>query len=269
MTTRPRWRRRRRAINVPTVNAARVADDNTITVAEESTGTSLGLTAPTDADDASLTITVTGLPSAGTVTLADGTTAVSAGQTLTVAQLTGLKYTAPADLASATAYTFTYSVSDGNSTDTGTATINVTTVNDAPVADDNTITVAEEWTGTSLGLTAPTDADDASLTITVTGLPSAGTVTLADGTTAVSAGQTLTVAQLTGLKYTAPADLASATAYTFTYSVSDGNSTDTGTATINVTTVNDAPAADDNTTTVAEEAAGDQRADGERRAGCR
>src|SRR6187549_3364702 len=173
-----------------------------------------------------------------------------------VAQITIYKDRSTLSLPSAPPNTFTYSVSDGNSTDTGTATINVTTVNDAPVADDNTITVAEESTGTSLGLTAPTDADDASLTITVTGLPSAGTVTLADGTTAVSAGQTLTVAQLTGLKYTAPADLASATAYTFTYSVSDGNSTDTGTATINVTTVNDAPVADDNTITVAEESTG-------------
>src|SRR4026207_1272577 len=100
-----------------------------------------------------------GVRGGGAGARADGTTAGSAGQTLTVAQLTGLKYTAPADLASATAYTFTYSVSDGNSTDTGTGTVNVTAVSDAPFADDNTIAVAEESTGPSLGLTAPTDAD--------------------------------------------------------------------------------------------------------------
>src|SRR5690606_38893677 len=95
-----------------------------------------GLTAPTDVDSGSLTITVTGLPSVGTITLADGTP-VTNGMTLTSAQLTGLQYDAPADLAASTVTSFTYTVSDGIAPAvTGTATITVNPVNDAPVADD-------------------------------------------------------------------------------------------------------------------------------------
>ena len=67
---------------------------------------------------------------------------------------------------------------------TASVTVTVTGVNDAPVASSTTISVAEQSLDTPLGLTAPTDIDGDALTITVTGLPSVGTVTLADGTTA-------------------------------------------------------------------------------------
>ncbi|HNF64051.1 MAG TPA: Ig-like domain-containing protein, partial [Rhodocyclaceae bacterium] len=221
------------------VNNPPTANSSIISVAEESTNTSLGLTAPTDADGNPLTITVTGLPSVGSITLADGTP-VSNGQVLTAVQLAGLQYDAPADLAAATATSFTYSVSDGTVTTMGTTTINVAPVNDAPITSSTTISVAEESTNTSLGLTAPTDADGNPLTITVTGLPSVGSITLADGTP-VSNGQMLTAAQLAGLQYDAPADLAAATTTSFTYSVSDGTVTTAGTTTINVAPVNDAP----------------------------
>jgi hypothetical protein len=125
-------------------------------------------------------------------------------------------------------------------TTTGTTTINVAPVNDAPITSSTTISVAEESTNTPLGLTAPTDADGNPLTITVTGLPSVGSITLADGTP-VSNGQMLTAAQLAGLQYDAPADLAAATTTSFNYSVSDGTVTTAGTTTINVAPVNDAP----------------------------
>ncbi|WP_133151074.1 Ig-like domain-containing protein, partial [Vibrio lentus] len=113
-----------------------------ITVAEE---TSLGLSAPTDADGDSLTITVTGLPSLGTVTLADGT-ALTNGMTLTTTELEGLEYDAPADYNGTDAVgSFTYSVDDGqgeaNSVQTGSVSIGVTEINDAPDVDSNSITV--------------------------------------------------------------------------------------------------------------------------------
>ena len=91
----------------------------------------------------------------------------------------------------------------------------------------------EEVQNTSLGLSAPSDVDSTNLTITVTGLPSVGSITLADGT-AVTNGMTLTSAQLTGLQYDAPADIASNTNTSFTYSVSDGTTTVNGATTINV-----------------------------------
>ena len=48
--------------------------------------------------------------------------------------------------------TFTYQVSDGNGgTDTATATITITAVNDAPIANNDTVTVEEGGTVTSIG----------------------------------------------------------------------------------------------------------------------
>uniref|UniRef100_UPI0035B0C731 Ig-like domain-containing protein n=1 Tax=Piscinibacter sp. TaxID=1903157 RepID=UPI0035B0C731 len=238
-------------INVTPVNDAPVASSSTITVAEESTNTPLGLAAPTDVDGNALTITVTGLPAVGTITLADGTP-VTNGQVLTAAQLAGLQFDAPADQLAATTTTFSYSVSDGTTTVNAGTTINVTPINDAPVASSSTITVAEESANTPLGLAAPTDVDGNALTITVTGLPAVGTITLADGTP-VTNGQVLTAAQLAGLQFDAPADQLAATTTTFTYSVSDGTTSVNAGTTINVTPVNDAPVASSSTITVAEE----------------
>ncbi|MGB0834873.1 MAG: beta strand repeat-containing protein, partial [Psychrobium sp.] len=148
--------------------------------------------------------------------------------------------------------------STDGSTSTQNFTIEVTNINDAPIADDASITVDEESTGTDLGIAAPTDSDSTNLTITVTGLPTLGTVTLADGTTVVTNGQTLTSAQLTGLKYNAPADYNDGdTVGNFTYSVNDNsgaaNAVSNGTVTIGVNAINDAPIADDASITVDEE----------------
>ena len=72
----------------------------------------------------------------GTVTLADGTTAVHAGQTLSVAQLTGLEFK-PATGTPQTASAFAYTVKDptGNiSTGTATVTIQPTPFGDLTVS---------------------------------------------------------------------------------------------------------------------------------------
>ncbi len=240
-------------VGVKPVNDAPVVDSTSLTVAEESVGTNLGLQAPTDVDGNPLTITVTGLPTLGNVTLADGT-AVSNGQTLTSAQLEGLKYSAPADYtAGQTVGNFTYSVNDGTTSVNGQVSLGVTPVNDLPVVDSTSLTVDEESVGTDLGLKAPTDIDGDTLTITVTGLPTLGSVTLADGT-AVSNGQTLTNAQLEGLKYNAPADYNAGQAVgSFTYSVNDGITSVEGKVTLGVTPVNDAPTAKDDSASTLED----------------
>ncbi|WP_259650862.1 Ig-like domain-containing protein, partial [Shewanella sp. MBTL60-112-B1] len=165
------------AITVNPINDAPLVDSNSINVNEETQNTSLGLSAPTDADGDNLTITVTGLPTLGTVTLADGT-AITNGMLLTAGQLEGLQYDAPADYDSGDAVgNFTYSVNDGTVTENGSVAITVNPINDAPLVDSNSINVNEETQNTSLGLSAPTDADGDNLTITVTGLPTLGTVT--------------------------------------------------------------------------------------------
>jgi large repetitive protein len=119
--------------------------------------------------------------------------------------------------------------------------INITGVNDAPRLQANkTITLLEDAAHTSLGITAPLDVEGAALTITVTGLPngSIGQVYLANGTTLVTNGQTLTAAELTGLVFT-PLLNANGTAGTFSYSVSDGSLTTVQSIALNVTAAND------------------------------
>ena len=126
---------------------------------------------------------MTGVPNAsiGTVYLSDGITAVTNGMTLTAAELTGLLFRPVAD-ANGAAGSFSYTVNDGNGgSDSQTVTLNVTPVNDAPIADDDkTVTVSEDSGASALGIAAPTDIDGDPLTITVTGIPNAtiGTVYL-------------------------------------------------------------------------------------------
>src|SRR5262249_56207362 len=83
--------------------------------------------------------------SSGSVLLADGTSPVTNGMTLTSAELTGLVFRPVAD-ANGAAGSFSYSVNDGSGgSDSQTVTLNVTPVNDAPAADaDKTGTVAED-----------------------------------------------------------------------------------------------------------------------------
>ena len=75
----------------PTNRAPTTAGTTTLTTDEDSIDAALGITTPTDADGDSLTITVTGLPTGGTLTTADGTE-VTNNMTLTISQLTGLVF---------------------------------------------------------------------------------------------------------------------------------------------------------------------------------
>ena len=154
----------------PPANRAPVAaTDKTLSMDEDTTNTALNITAPSDVDGDNLTITVTAVPTGGTLTLADGTK-VTVNSTLTVSQLTGLVFTPDANLNDDTTTfgAFTYTVSDGSLTDSSTVTISVTPVNDAPelvgimefAVDENTTAVAD--------ITA-TDVDDDPLTYSITG----------------------------------------------------------------------------------------------------
>ena len=126
------------SITIEGRNDAPVVTNTSVTVAEESTGTPLQITAPTDVDTSNiLSITVTGLPDIGRITLNDGTT-VQNGQSLTLAQLQGLKFDGPADYtAGQQVGTFTYSVSDGTTSVVGSVALAVNPINDAPVANDD------------------------------------------------------------------------------------------------------------------------------------
>ena len=213
-----------------------VVSSPTLMVAENAAAAAIGLAAPTDPNysTSQLTITVATLPNDGTVTLADGTTPVTADETLTAAQFTGLEFT-PTHDAFATSSALTYTATDpaANSA-TGTATLAIGAAIGSLAVSSPTLNVAENAAATAIGLTGPSDPiySTSQLTITVATLPNDGTVTLADGATPVTANETLTAAQLIGLAFTPTHDVFSTSA-ALTYTVADpaANSA-TGTATL-------------------------------------
>src|ERR1035437_2675329 len=208
-----------------------------LSVPQDTPATPIGIQAPTDSSYAAsaLSVLITGLPTNGTVFLSDGTTAVTQGQTLTVAQLTGLLFKSAVN-GSGEISSLNYSVSDpAGETATGSAMLVVGPAT-PPVIAPTQLTVATNSGVTPIGISAPVDArfSSAALTVTVTGLPTDGKVFLSDGTTQVSAGQSLTVAQLTGLAFV-PTTGASAQTSTFNYSVTDpAGASAAGTATLNI-----------------------------------
>jgi hypothetical protein len=207
-----------------------------LTVATNSAFTEIGIAAPVDASFASsaLTVSVTALPTDGKVVLSDGTTQVTAGQSLTVAQLTGLGFVATAG-ASAQTSTFEYNVTDpSGSVTAGTATLNIGPSNTPLVTTPASLTLPENSVAKPIGIKAPSDAafSAAQLTAQVTALPTDGTVLLANGTTPVTLGQSLSISQLTGLVFKPTQDNTGKTS-SFGYSVSDpAGKTATGTATL-------------------------------------
>ena len=196
-----------------------------LTVAENAAATAIGIIPPTDTayTPAQLTITVTGLPSDGTVTLADGTV-VQASQGLTATQLAGLQFTPTAGQFGKSS-TFTYTATDpSGASAAGSAALAIGPAIGAPVTVPGSLTVAP---GQSAPLTiqAPTDPNYASsaLTATVTALPTDGTIDL--GATAITLNQVLSTSQLTSLTFLAASNLSNVSS-SFGYTVSDpaGNS---------------------------------------------
>ena len=134
-----------------------------------------------------------------------------------------LTYTPPANFNGSDS--FTYSVYDGAVTsNTATVSITVSGVNDAPVATDGTVTLAEDPRGTTEVILSGTDIDGDLLTYTVTGNPTNGVV----------GGTAPNLTYNPNLDYFGPD--------TITFQVQDpSGASDTGTISITVTAVNDTP----------------------------
>lgn len=244
-----------------------------VSVAEDSNNTTavaLGLSAltyspgPSDESSQTTTITITNIPSFVSVFKADGTTAVNNNATLTLAELQGLKYKTLANANGTGNITWTVkddggTASGGSDTLTETLAISVTAVNDSPTRTAGTInalSIAEDssdTTAATLGLSAVTygpggGSDEASQTLTVkiTNIPAFITLFKEDGTTAVTANSTLTLAELQGLKYKTVAEASGVNQITWTVQDTGGTANggiDTLTETLAVTvlSVNDAP----------------------------
>ncbi len=204
-------------ILVNAVNDAPVADDQSVSTAEDTTVT-VTLSA-FDADGDVLTYSVVAGPTHGTLT---GTAPV-------------LIYTPAADYFGPDSFTF--KVNDGTvDSNTATVAVTVTPVNDAPVASGQVVTTAED-TAKALVLSA-SDVDNDTLTYSVVAGPTHGTLT---GTAPV-------------LIYTPAADYFGPDGFTF--KVNDGTvDSNTATVAITVTSVNDAPVASGQVVTTAEDSA--------------
>jgi large repetitive protein len=206
------------SVTVTPENSPPVADDETLTTAEDTAGSVNVLVGDTDADGDLLSVT-TPAPAA-----ANGTVSCTAGGSCT--------YTPEAHWHGDDS--FDYTVADGRGgSDTGTVTVTVTSVNDAPVAVDDSLTVAEDAQAQVDVLLNDSDVEGDALSVTGSTNGAHGAVScLPDGT----------------CTYVPVADYAGAD--TFTYTVSDGvGGTDTGTVSVDVSPVNDAPVADDDVLT--------------------
>ena len=177
------------AVTVNPVPDAPVANNDTgITVDEDSSNNVINVTAnDTDADGDNLTVSAASASSG---------TAVPDGGTV--------RYTPPANFSGPV--TISYTINDGTGlTDSATASVTVRSVNDPPVANDDTASVDEDSSNNVINVTAnDTDADGDNLTVS--------RATAADGTVTRDGGN---------VRYTPPPDFNGST--TINYTVSDGN----------------------------------------------
>ena len=213
-------------LGVTPVNDPPVSTDDSGTVAEGGTVTLDLAGNDSDADDGlDLTsIQIVSGPSNGTVTVnADGT----------------VDYTHDGSETTVDSFTYTIRDASGQVSNTATVTLGVTSVNDAPVATDDSGTVAEGGSVTLDLVGNDADADDGlDLTsIQIVSGPSSGTVTVnADGT----------------VDYTHDGSETTGDGFTYTIRDASGQVSNTATVTLGVTPVNDPPVATDDSGTVAE-----------------
>ncbi len=204
-------------IQVTAVNDDPVAVADTVTVTEDTATDVTDQLTANDTDVEGDTISVTGASAA-----TGGAVAFAAG---------AVTFTPTENLCGPGVGSFDYAISDGNGgTDSAHVTVNLTCVNDAPVAVADTITVDED---TPTDVTAQLIANDTDLEDDALSIASASSV--AGGQVAIASGM---------LTFTPALNLCGAGVGGFDYVVSDGNGgTDSAHVTVNVTCVNDAPVA--------------------------
>ncbi len=215
--------------------------------------------AGTDPDGTVDFVTVTTLPpvSEGMLYLADGTTPVVAGTSITAAQAATLVFTPAANFTGTVTIPFTVTDNDGNvSTSTANEVITVTPAIDLPTATPSTSSGAEDAPTIAVDL-AGTDPDGTVDFVTITTLPpvSEGVLHLADGTTPLVAGTPITAAQAATLVFTPAANFNGTVMIPFTVTDNDGNvSVSAANEVITVTPVIDLPTATPSTSSGAEDA---------------
>ncbi len=230
-----------------------------------------------DESGQTLTYTVTAIPSFVTIWKSDGTTQVTAGTAVMLVELQGLKYKTVLNANGSDNLTWTVvdsgsGVAPNVNTLMENLSLTVNAVNDAPVqtgtapsainvnedsADTTAVTLG--MSGLAYGNGGGSDESGQTLTYTVTAIPAFATIWKSDGTTQVTAGTAVTLAELQGLKYKTVPDANGSGNLTWTV-VDSGSgaapnvNTLTETLALTVNAVNDAPTAADGTVTMSENA---------------
>ncbi len=218
-----------------------IATDDSATLAEDSGANAIDVLAnDTAAPGTGDTLTVTAASDP-----ANGSTSFTA---------TGISYTPDSNFFGTD--TFTYTISDGNGgSDTATVIVTVTSVTDAPQGTDTVVTTNEDtdytFASVDFGFSDPNDSPaNHFLSVKITTLPAAGTLTNNGSPVTASAYVTKADIDAGKLKFT-PAPNANGTPYTtFTFQVKDDGASggshqhldqSPNTMAINATPVNDAP----------------------------
>jgi VCBS repeat-containing protein len=216
------------SVKVTCVDDAPVAVDDTKTVTEDDPATAVDVLAnDTDIDGGPMSIASVTQPTHGTVVITGGGTALTYAPNPNYCN----SGAGPDD-------TFTYTLNGG---DSATVAVTVTCVNDAPVAVDDTKTVAEDSSATAIDVLAnDTDSDGGTMLVQSVTQPTHGTVVITVGST--------------GLTYAPNPNYCNSGAGpddTFTYTLNGG---DSATVSVTVTCVDDPPAAVDDSASVIEDA---------------
>ncbi len=257
------------SINVTAVNDVPVAQANSVTTNEDTAplfAASDFLFADVESDSlASVTISNLTLASGDTLTVDQGSgpVTVTNGMTVTAAQIPSLTYTPALNANGSARSTFDYTVNDaGTGTVAAAMSLNVTAVNDVPVAQASSVTTNED---TAKTFAVPdflfNDVEgDSLVSITISGLSLTGadtlTVDLGFNPGPVANGMTITAAQIATLVYSPALDANGVARSSFDYTVNDAeNGTVPATMSIDVTAVNDAPVAQASSVTTVEDTA--------------
>ena len=205
-------------ITVASVNDLPVSKNSNIEATEDTVATGQ-LEAATDADSDNLTYAIKDNAANGTVIVnADGS----------------YSYTPDTDFNGEDSFTYTIDDGQGGMT-TQTATITVAAVNDAPVAEDSSISTDEDTV--AKGQLVATDIDGDDLTFALDTDANNGTVVVnADGSYSYTPNDNFNGSD------------------SFTYTITDGTETITQTATITVASVNDLPVSTDSSSSTNEDA---------------
>ncbi|WP_159691600.1 retention module-containing protein, partial [Cognatazoarcus halotolerans] len=217
-------------INVAPTSDAPIAQDDVATTAEDTPVIIDVLGNDSDPDGDTLTITEVGgqpISVGNPVTIPEGSVALNPDGTLTFTP--NPNFNGPVS--------FDYTVTDGTTPVTATVDVTVTAVNDVPVATDDTLAAVEDTPLTGTLAANDTPSGDGGNVWALASGPANGSVTVnADGT----------------FSYTPDANYNGPDSFTYTITDADGD-VSTATATINVAPTSDAPIAQDDVATTAED----------------